>query len=405
MSSAALRRSEVAVTGVGAVSALGTGAWTLHRRWLAGEGGVAGGLARAGDFDPSPEMTPKDVRRSDRYTQLAVVAAEEAMAMAGLGDAGHDPARVASIIGTGIGGIGTLERQFSVFQERPERLPPLGVPVMMPNAASATVALRHGFHGPAFGTVSACAAGTNAIGTALRMLQYGDADAVVAGASEATVTPYGIAAFKAMGTLSESGVSRPFDRRRDGFVLGEGAGVLVLERREEALRRGAAVLAELRGYAATIDAYHLTAPDPTGTYAAAAMTGALADAGLGPADVDYVNAHGTSTPLNDVAEATAIRVAFGERGAPVPLSSTKSAIGHLLGAAGAVEAVATVLALHDGVAPPTLGYEEPDPAMGELDVIAGEGRPLPSGERVALSNSFGFGGHNAVLCFSSRGRG
>jgi 3-oxoacyl-[acyl-carrier-protein] synthase II len=398
-----ITRADVVVTGLGAVTALGTGADTLHQRWLQGEVGVADGLARASAFDPESVMTAKEVRRSDRYTQMAVVAAEEALAMAGWGDGSpYDGLRVATILGTGIGGITTLESQFDVLRDSgPRRLSPLGVPMMMPNAAAANIAMRRGFHGPTLGTVSACAAGANAIGTALRMLQYGEVDAVIAGGSEAAITPYATAAFGGMGTLSEAGISRPFDVRRDGFILGEGAGVLVLERRAEAERRGATVLGELRGYAATVDAHHLTAPDPAGTHAAAAMTAALADADLQASDVAYVNAHGTSTPLNDRAEADAIRMALGPHASAVPISSTKSAIGHLLGAAGAVEAVATVMALRAGVAGATLGYELADPEIGEgLDIIAGEPRALPAGERVALSNSFGFGGHNAVLCFT-----
>jgi 3-oxoacyl-[acyl-carrier-protein] synthase II len=399
-----ITRADVVVTGLGAVTALGTGADTLHRRWMQGEVGVADGLARASAFDPEAVMTAKEVRRSDRYTQMAVVAAEEALAMAGWGDEPpYDGLRVATILGTGIGGITTLESQFDVLRDSgPRRLSPLGVPMMMPNAAAANIAMRRGFHGPALGTVSACAAGANAIGTALRMLQYGEVDAAIAGGSEAAITPYATAAFGGMGTLSEAGISRPFDARRDGFILGEGAGVLVLERREDAERRGATVLGELRGYASTVDAHHLTAPDPAGTHAAAAMTGALADADLRATDVSYVNAHGTSTPLNDRAEADAIRRALGAHASDVPISSTKSAIGHLLGAAGAVEAVATVMALREGVAGATLGYEVADPEIGDgLDIIAGEPRALPAGARVALSNSFGFGGHNAVLCFTS----
>lgn len=393
---------DVVVTGVGAVSALGVGARRLHERWLAGEHGIEDGFARARAFDPAEHLTVKQARRSDRYTQMAAVAAREALDEAAWTEAGYDPLRVATIIGTGIGGLGTLEAQFDVLRDQgPGRLSPLGIPLMMPNAAAATVAMQHGLHGPALGTVSACAAGANAIGTALRMLQRGEIDAALAGGSEAAITPYATASFAGMGTLSSAGVSRPFDARRDGFVLGEGAGVLLLERRDAAERRGAPVLGTVRGYASTVDAYHLTAPDPAGTYAAAAMTMALADAGLTAADVDYVNAHGTSTPLNDRAEAEALRTALGEHAARVPVSSTKSAIGHLLGAAGAVEAVATVLALHAGIASANLGYEEPDAECAGLDVIADAPRVLPDGDRVALSNSFGFGGHNAVLCLSS----
>jgi 3-oxoacyl-[acyl-carrier-protein] synthase II len=392
---------DVVVTGVGAVTALGVGARRLHEGWLAGEVGIEDGLARALAFDPAEHLSVKAIRRSDRYTQLAAVAADEALAGADM-DA-YDPLRVATVIGTGIGGLATLESQFDVLRDRgPGKLSPLGIPLMMPNAAAATLAMRRGFNGPALGTVSACAAGANAIGTALRMLERGDIDAAIAGGSEAAMTPYALAAFGGMGTLSEAGISRPFDARRDGFVLGEGAGVLLLERRVAAERRGAAILATVRGYASTVDAHHLTAPDPTGTFAAAAMRLALEDAGLTAADVSYVNAHGTSTPLNDRAEAAALRTALGPHATRIPVSSTKSAIGHLLGAAGAVEAVATVLALSDSVAAANLGYEVPEPELAEgLDLIAGAPRPLPSGDRVALSNSFGFGGHNAVLCVSN----
>lgn len=393
---------DVVVTGLGAVSALGVGARRLHERWLAGEAGIEDGFARARDFDPTDHLTVKQARRSDRYTQMAAVAAREALDDATWDATPYDPLRVATVIGTGIGGLGTLESQFDVLRdEGPRKLSPLGIPLMMPNAAAATVAMQHGFHGPALGTVSACAAGANAIGTALRMLQHKEIDAALAGGSEAAITPYAMASFGGMGTLSAAGISRPFDARRDGFVLGEGAGVLVLERREAAERRGAAVLATLRGYASTVDAYHLTAPDPDGTHAAAAMTLALADAGLESADVSYVNAHGTSTPLNDRAEAAALRTALGEHVARIPVSSTKSAIGHLLGAAGAVEAVATVLALHHAVAPANLGYAEPDPDSADLDIVTDTPRALADGDRVALSNSFGFGGHNAVLCLST----
>lgn len=395
---------DVVVTGVGAVTALGVGARVLHERWLAGEAGIEAGFARALAFDPAEHLSVKEVRRSDRYTQMAGVAAREALGHAAWTvEAPYEPVRIATVIGTGIGGLATLESQFDVLRDKGAgRLSPLGIPLMMPNAAAATLAMRHGFHGPALGTVSACAAGANAIGTALRMLQRGEVDAAIAGGSEAAITPYAMAAFGGMGTLSQAGISRPFDARRDGFVLGEGAGVVVLERRGAAERRGAPVLATVRGYASTVDAYHLTAPDPAGTYAALAMTMALDDAGLDASDVSYVNAHGTSTPLNDRAEAAALRSALGEHAARIPVSSTKSAIGHLLGAAGAVEAVATVLALGDAVAPATLGYEVPDAEVAEgLDLIAARPRPLPGEDRVALSNSFGFGGHNAVLCLSS----
>jgi 3-oxoacyl-[acyl-carrier-protein] synthase II len=268
--------------------------------------------------------------------------------------------------------------------------------------------MRHGLLGPTFGVVSACAAGANSIGTAMRLIQYGDADAVVTGGGEAALTPLSRAAFGSLDALSESGISRPFDRRRDGFVMGEGAGVLVLEDRERAEARGAEILGELLGYGATADAHHLTAPEPQGRGATKAIQQALLDAELLPEDVDYVNAHGTSTPLNDRAETFAIKAALGEHAANVPVSSTKSAIGHLLGAAGAVEAIATVLALRDSVAPPTLGLEEPEEDL-DLDYVPGVARELVSrgtngsaGRLVGLSNAFGFGGHNAVLCLGVR---
>ncbi len=393
----------VAVTGVGAVTSLGSGATALFEGWLAGEHASPGSVARADGFDPSAYMSVKEARRADRVTQLAIAASDEALTQAGWSAGSpYAPVRVATVIGTGIGGIRTLEAQWEVLRsEGPKRLSPLGVPLMMPNAAAATVAMRNGFHGPSLGTVSACAAGADAIGTALRMLQHGDVDAVVAGGSEAAITDYSIAAFQGMGVLSASGISRPCDLRRDGFALGEGAGVVVLERADDASARGAVSLGEIRGYASTVDGYHLTAPEPTGALAATAMMLALDDADATPEDLVYVNAHGTSTSLNDVAEARAIRAALGDSAARVPVSSTKSAIGHLLGAGGAVEAVATLLALRDGRAPATIGYEQPDPDIERLDLIAGNARRLPAGPRLALSNSFGFGGHNAVLCLAA----
>jgi 3-oxoacyl-[acyl-carrier-protein] synthase II len=349
-------------------------------------------------------MSAKEARRADRFTQFAVVAAEEALQDAGWGDGGadlpYDPLRVGCVMGTGIGGIGTIESQHDVLRDKgPGRVSPLAVPLMMGNASAGALSLRHGLKGESFGVMSACAAGAHAIGEGMRMLRAGTADAVVCGGSEAALTPLSRAAFGALDALSPTGVSRPFDVRRDGFVMGEGAGVLVLEDAEAAERRGARVLATLRGYASTSDAHHLTAPEPRGEGAARAIALALADAGLGPEDVDYVNAHGTSTPLNDRAETHALKVAFGDRANAIPVSSTKSAIGHLLGAAGAVEAVATVLALRDRVAPPTLGLTEPDEGL-DLDYVPERARPLDLADdrlAVGVSNAFGFGGHNAVI--------
>ena len=394
----------VVITGVGAVTPLGVGARTLHERWSAGASGLEDGEGACTEFDPTTVMTSKEARRSDRFSQLAVAACAEALEEAGWNDDGPYPSqRIGCVLGTGIGGIGTLEANHAKLLEGgPASVSPLAVPLMMGNAGAAALSMRHGLCGPVYGLVSACAAGAHAIGDAARLVRSGDADAMVAGGSEAALSPLARAAFSALDALSPTGVSRPFDARRDGFVMGEGAGVLVLEEAEHAEARGATVLGEVLGYAATSDAHHITAPDPAGTGAAAAIRGALADAGLQAGDVDYVNAHGTSTPLNDRSETAALKAALGERAGEIPVSSTKSAIGHLLGAAGAVEAVATLLALRDAIAPPTLGYEEPDEGM-DLDYVPGSARPLEVNGRppVAISNAFGFGGHNAVLCLGA----
>ena len=399
-----MTRSAV-ITGVGAVTPLGVGARTLYERWSAGVSGIEDGFGRASEFEPKEHLSVKEVRRSDRYTQLALAAAKEAIEDAGWEDGPPgDPDLTACVIGTGIGGIGTLENQHIVLREQgADKISPLSIPLLMANAASGVVAMKYNLRGQSFGTVSACAAGAHAIGMAERLIRYGDADRVVTGGSEAAITPLATAAFGRMDALSDSGVSRPFDRRRDGFVMGEGAGVLVLEEEEAAKERGARILGYLRGYASTSDAHHLTAPEPSGRGAAKAIELALADAGVEASDIVYVNAHGTSTPLNDRAETNAIKAALGdELAARVPVSSTKSTIGHLLGAAGAVEAIATLLALRDRIAPPTLNYEEPDEGL-DLDYVPNEARPLQNGDVRALgiSNAFGFGGHNAVLCLEA----
>jgi 3-oxoacyl-[acyl-carrier-protein] synthase II len=391
----------VVITGVGAVTPLGVGARTLHERWTAGQSGIEDGFGRASEFEPTEHLSVKEVRRSDRYTQLALAAAKEALEDAGWEDGPPgNPERAACVIGTGIGGIGTLEGQHIVMRDQgAERISPLSIPLLMANAASGVVAMKHDLRGQSFGTVSACAAGAHAIGMAERLIRYGDADCVVTGGSEAAITPLATAAFGRMDALSDSGISRPFDRRRDGFVMGEGAGILVLESEEFAKQRGARILGALRGYASTSDAYHLTAPEPNGRGAAKAIELALDDAELSPEDIVYVNAHGTSTPLNDRAETNAIKSALGEeRAKSLPVSSTKSAIGHLLGAAGAVESIATLLALRDRIAPPTLNYEEQDEGL-DLDYVPREARPLANGDTpaIGISNAFGFGGHNAVL--------
>jgi 3-oxoacyl-[acyl-carrier-protein] synthase II len=392
--------ADVVVTGIGAVTPLGVGAGTLFERWSAGEIGIADGEAPCASFDPLEFFSRKEARRADRFTQFALAAAQEALGQAGWTDgAPYEPDRAGCVLGTGIGGLGTLEQNFGVLHdEGPDKVAPLAVPLMMGNAGSAAIAMRHDLRGPVFGIVSACAAGANAIATAVRMVQTGDADAVVTGGSEAALTPLARAAFAALDATSTSGVCRPFDVRRDGFIMGEGAGVLVLEDGDKARARGAEILAVVRGVGQTSDAHHLTAPRADGLGAAAAIEAALADAGIGADAVDYVNAHGTSTPLNDRSETVAIKLALGEHAHEVPVSSTKSAIGHLLGAAGAVEAIATIESLRAGVVGPTLGLEQPDEDL-DLDYVPGSSRKLAANghKPIAISNSFGFGGHNAVL--------
>jgi 3-oxoacyl-[acyl-carrier-protein] synthase II len=395
-------KRRVLITGIGAVTPLGVGARALHERWAAGVCGIRDGAGACEEFEPSEHLSLKEIRRLDRFAQFAVVAAAEALAQAGWEqESPYDPMKIGCVVATGIGGIGTVETQHDVMRDRGAKMvSPLGIPLYMPNAAAAAVSMKHRLQGQSYGVVSACASGAHAVGSAMRMIQYGDADAAVAGGSEATLTEFGFACFNAMQALSPSGISRPFDLRRDGFVMGEGGGILVLEEAEAAQARGATILGEVVGYGSTSDAFHLTAPEPSGVPGSRAIELALLDAGLAPEDVSYVNAHGTSTPLNDATETAALKRALGEeRAKQVPVSSTKSAIGHLLGAAGAVEAVATVETLRTRVIAPTLGYEVPDPEL-DLDYVPGEARPLLAangGPPVAVSNSFAFGGHNVAL--------
>jgi 3-oxoacyl-[acyl-carrier-protein] synthase II len=404
-------KRRVVVTGLGAVTPLGVGARTLHERWAQGVCGIVDGAGSCSEFEPRESLSAKEIRRLDRFSQFALVAATEAIEQSGWG-AGlpYDSHRIGSVVATGIGGIETVERQHDVMRDKGAKMvSPLGIPQYMPNAAAAAVAMKFGLQGQMYGVVSACSSGGHAIGSALRMIQYGDADAVLAGGAEATLTAFGFACFDSMQALSPTGISRPFDARRDGFVMGEGAGMLVLEEASAAEARGATILGEVGGYGSTSDAYHLTAPEPTGGPAARAIELALADADVRHEEVDYVNAHGTSTQLNDAAETAALKRALGEeRARQIPTSSTKSAIGHLLGAAGAVEAVATFQALAARLIPPTLGYEVPDPEL-DLDYVPGEARALVNADGrvpVALSNSFAFGGHNVALVLkgSSVGR-
>jgi 3-oxoacyl-[acyl-carrier-protein] synthase II len=395
-------KRRVVITGLGAVTPLGVGADVLHERWAAGECGILDGAGACTDFEPSELLSVKEVRRLDRFSQLALVAAAEAIADAGWDDElPYDPFRAGCVVATGIGGIQTVQIQLDLQRERgSERMSPLGIPAQMPNAAAAAISMKYGLKGQAFSVTSACSSGAHAIGSALRMIQYEDADAVVVGGSEATLTTFGFGSFNAMQALSPTGMSRPFDARRDGFVMGEGAAVLVLEEASAAERRGATVLGEVSGYGSTSDAYHLTAPEPSGAAATRAIELAMADAGVGPEEIDYINAHGTSTQLNDAAETAAIKRALGdERARRIPISSMKSATGHLLGAAGAAEAVATVKTLGERIIPPTLGYGVPDPEC-DLDYVPDEARPLVLSNgrpAAAISNSFAFGGHNVAL--------
>jgi 3-oxoacyl-[acyl-carrier-protein] synthase II len=399
---------KIVITGLGAVTPLGVGASTLNEKWAAGVCGIVDGAGACTDFDPKDFLSIKEARRLDRFSQFAVVAAGEAMTQAGwLEELPYDPMRIACVLATGIGGIETVETQHDVMRDKGAKsVSPLGIPQYMPNAAAAAVSMKFGLQGEMFSVVSACASGAHAIGTAMRMLKYGDADAVVTGGAEATLTAFGFACFNSLQALSPTGISRPFDLRRDGFVMGEGAGVLVLEEESAARARGATILGEIAGYGSTSDAHHITAPQPTGAPAARAIEFAMSDAGVTADEVDYINAHGTSTPLNDRAETFAMKLALGEqRAKQIPISSTKSAIGHLLGAAGAVEAVSTIQALNARVIPPTLGLEQPDPEL-DLDYVPGRARELAMANGhppVALSNSFAFGGHNVALVIRGAG--
>ena len=383
-------RRRVAVTGLGVVAPCGIG---VDAFWEGLCGPAPIGDRRIVDFDPAPYFSnPKEVRRADRCTQFAIAASEMALAQAG--DLTADPARSGVFIGTGIGGIETLEHQILVMNDKGERrVSPFLIPMMMPNAAPASVSMRYGFQGPAENTCTACAAGTHAIANAARLIAHGRCDVVLAGGSEAPFVRTAMAGFTNMTALSAAGISRPFDADRDGFVMGEGAGILLLEEWDMALERGATILAEVLGGASTADAHHITAPSPGGVGAITCMELAMEEAGIKPADVTHINAHGTSTPLNDMAEAVAVNKLFGAAG-PL-LTSTKGITGHALGAAGALEAVAVVSAMQRRLVPPTAGHTTDDPEMPQINLVVGEPAPWTPGP--ALSNSFGFGGHNGSL--------
>jgi 3-oxoacyl-[acyl-carrier-protein] synthase II len=404
---------DVAVTGIGVVTPVGTGSRAMWEGLMTGRSGAgpisafdASGLpvgiaCEVDDFDPTEYVAAREVSRSDRFTHMAVAAATMAWADAGLEEA-DDPVRWGAIVGTGIGGLSTIEMEHHhLIDGGPRRVSPFMVPKLMPNAAVAAIAMRFGLQGVNYAPSSACASGGHALGEAWRAIRSGAADVILAGGTEAALTPLALAAFTRMGAVSQRNdepdkASRPFDKDRDGFVFGEGAGVLVLEEADHARRRGAEILAELAGYGATSDAHHVTQPDPQGRGAELAMLTAMDAAGLEPGDVDYINAHGTSTPFNDKIETLAIKKAMGNEAKRIPVSSTKSQMGHLLGAAGAVEAAVTVMCLGEQVVPATRNLETPDPDC-DLDYVPGDPRSGPI--EVAISNSFGFGGQNACLVF------
>jgi len=404
----------VVVTGLGAVTPVGNDVPTTWEALLAGRSGVdyirsfdPSGLktqfaAEVKNFDPTKYMSRREARRLDRFTHFALAAAIEAVADAGLDLEAEDPSEVGVLIGSAVGGISSLLEQAALMERRgPRRVSPFLIPALMINGAAGQVAITFGLQGPNLAVATACATGAHAIGEAAAIISRGDAQVMLAGGSEAGIVPVAIAGFNVMGALSTRNddpqrACRPFDADRDGFVMGEGAGMVVLESLEHALARGARIYGELLGYGATSDAFHITAPVEDGKGAAIAMQKALDRAGIPPTAVDYINAHGTSTPLNDVSETMAIKTVFGEHAYRLAVSSTKSMIGHLLGAAGAVETIFCLLTLRDQVLPPTINYETPDPAC-DLDYVPNVARKAEV--NVAMSNSFGFGGHNAALVF------
>jgi len=424
MSKAEHDADQVVVTGLGAITPVGLDAPSSWDALVTGQSGIGRithfdptGFpvqiaAEVKDFDPATAgIEPREARRMDRFVQFGLAAALEALRDAELLRDGKLPAEIAertgTYIGSGMGGLITLTQQYDVLRERgPGRVSPLLVPMLIPDMASGQTSITLGAQGPNLGIVSACATGAHSIGEAAELIKRGGADVMVAGGAEAVITPIAMAGFSAVRALTTRNddppaASRPFDRDRDGFILGEGAGVLVLERLEHARSRGAHIYAELAGYGSSADAHHLTAPPEDGYGAVRCMRQAIESAGLRPDDVDYVNAHGTSTPLNDKAETAALRTALGDHAFRVPVSSTKSMIGHSLGAAGGIEAVICVKAIQTGVIPPTINYQHPDPDC-DLDYVPNAARKVSV--RAAMSNSFGFGGHNAALLFTAHER-
>lgn len=405
----------VVVTGMGCITPVGNNVKDTWEALLSGKSG-AGMIthfdaskhktkfaAEVKGFDPAAIFGTRDARKMDRFTQLASAATIEALEQAGLKIDDSNRDRVGVVLGTGIGGIGTLMEQADVLRERgPERVSPFLVPMMISDSAPGMLAIRFGVRGPNMSIATACASGNNAIGEAMEMIRRGVADAMIAGGSEAALVSVAMAGMNVMTALSTRNedpltASRPFDKDRDGFLMGEGAGILILESLESAQARGATILAELSGYGTTDDAHHISAPAENGAGAAMSMKVALEDAKLTINDIEYINAHGTSTPLNDKSETAAIKTVFGEQAYQIPVSSTKSMTGHLLGASGAVEAVFSVLAIREGMLPPTINYQTPDPEC-DLDYVPNQPRKVSP--RHVMSNSFGFGGHNATLVIS-----
>lgn len=405
----------VVVTGMGCLTPVGNNVKDTWESLLSGRSG-AGMIthfdaskhktrfaAEVKGFDAGTTFGTRDARKMDRFTQFGIAAAVEALEQSGLKIDDGNRDRIGVVIGTGIGGIGTLMEQADVLRERgPERVSPFLVPMMISDSAPGMMAIRFGVRGPNMAIATACASGNNAIGEAMEMIRRGAADVMIAGGSEAALVPVAMAGMNVMTALSTrnedpQSASRPFDKHRDGFLMGEGAGVLIMEELEHARARGANILAELTGYGTTDDAHHISAPAENGAGAAISMKLALENAGLNINDIEYINAHGTSTPLNDKSETAAIKTVFGEQAYQIPISSTKSMTGHLLGASGAVEAVFSILAIREGVLPPTINYQTPDPEC-DLDYVPNEPRKVAP--KHVMSNSFGFGGHNATLVIS-----
>ncbi len=407
--------NRVVLTGVGVISPIGSGKDVFWEALLAGKNGIeritrfdpadcASQIAgEVKDFDPTAYIDRKEVKRMDRYTQFAVAAAKMAVEDAGLDLAAEDRDRIGTFIGSGVGGIDTLHAQYKkLFDKGPHFISPFFIPMMIGNMAAGQTAIALDVHGPSADIVTACATGTNCIGEAFRILQYGEAEVMIAGGTEAAISAAPVAGFCSMKALCTNRnddphhASRPFDKDRSGFVMGEGSGIVVMETLEHAKKRGAHIYAEVAGYGRNSDAYHVTSPAPHGVYQSKCMSLAIADAGLTPEDIDYVNAHGTSTHMNDQGETEACKEVFGARAKDVPISSVKSMTGHMLGAAGGIECIATALSVENDMVPPTINYENPDLEEGlDLDYVPNTSRKHTV--RAAISNNFGFGGHNACL--------